>query len=251
MPALGHRAESAAARAQVAQDHERRRAAMETFMHVGAARRFAHGVQIQPAKLGLELMDGVKMRARFAKPLGQTRRGRSELNQRVHVRLTSAKTFFLIGFFAREARILQIGASLVDVGIGDRSHQNAKHARFLGDLGRDGGKLLLAQKLDHDLGFVMIDRRKLQVRFPGFRLIGGRGAGGRLRGCRSHRLGWRRGLGRRTLAAKRFPWARSAGAVGLAVSRVDGGVSAAPVSFPAGGRRLPGAPTGEEFRPTM
>ncbi len=75
MPALGDRTESAAARAQVAQDHEGRRAAMETFMQIGTARRFAHGVQIQPAKLGLEVMDGVEVRLGFAEPFGQTRRG--------------------------------------------------------------------------------------------------------------------------------------------------------------------------------
>src|SRR5207302_8586337 len=38
--AFWNRAESAAARAEVAEDHERRGAAVEAFMHVGAARGF-------------------------------------------------------------------------------------------------------------------------------------------------------------------------------------------------------------------
>ena len=73
MAALRHRTESAAARAQIAQDHERRRAAVETLVHVRAARRFAHGVQIQPPQLGFQIVDGFEMRVGFAQPFGQPR----------------------------------------------------------------------------------------------------------------------------------------------------------------------------------
>ena len=44
---------------------------MKAFMHVGAARRFADGVQMQPAQLGLEIVDGVGMLARLAEPSGK------------------------------------------------------------------------------------------------------------------------------------------------------------------------------------
>ncbi len=44
---LRHRTEAAAARAVVAQNHERRRAAVEAFVNIGAARRFADRVQVQ------------------------------------------------------------------------------------------------------------------------------------------------------------------------------------------------------------
>jgi hypothetical protein len=68
MAAFGHRTESAAARAQVSQDHEGRGAAMKALVQIGTSGRFAHRVQIQPSQLGLQLMDGFKMRARCPKP---------------------------------------------------------------------------------------------------------------------------------------------------------------------------------------
>ena len=71
--ALRHRAESAAARAQVAQDHERRRAAVKAFMHVRAARRFANRVQIQLPQILLQIVNGREMRGAFAQPLRQAR----------------------------------------------------------------------------------------------------------------------------------------------------------------------------------
>jgi len=116
MPALGHRAESASARAQVSQDHERRRAAVKTFMHVGAARRFAYRVQIQPAKLGFELMHGVKVGPRLAQPLRQAWSSGRELNQRVHNTAKPALEGFYQRFFARKTRILEIGPGLGDIG---------------------------------------------------------------------------------------------------------------------------------------
>ena len=48
---FGHGAESTAARTQIAEDHEGRRAAMKAFVHVGAAGRLADGVQVQPPQL--------------------------------------------------------------------------------------------------------------------------------------------------------------------------------------------------------
>ena len=61
---LRHRTESAAARAQIAQDHERRRAAVETLMDIGAARGFAHRVEMQPRSSALRRCTRFEMRAR-------------------------------------------------------------------------------------------------------------------------------------------------------------------------------------------
>jgi hypothetical protein len=80
----------------------------------------------------------------------------------------------LKGFFARETRVLQVGAGFVHIG--DWTHQNAEHARLLRNLCCYRRKVFLMQQLDHDLGFVVVDGRKLQIRPPGFRLAGSLGA---------------------------------------------------------------------------
>jgi len=81
---LRHRTESAAARAEIAEDHEGRGAAMKAFVEIRAARRFANGMKIQTANLSFERMHGLMMRCTLAKPLGQAglrRRSSAELNQ--------------------------------------------------------------------------------------------------------------------------------------------------------------------------
>src|SRR5208283_663990 len=54
--ALGHGAKSAAARAQVAQQHERSGAMVPALPDVGAVRRLADGVQLQLARQGLQVV---------------------------------------------------------------------------------------------------------------------------------------------------------------------------------------------------
>ena len=71
IPALRHGTEPAAARAQIPEDHERRRTAIETLMHVGTARGFAHRVKIQATEFGFQIVDRFEMRARLAQPIGQ------------------------------------------------------------------------------------------------------------------------------------------------------------------------------------
>src|SRR5713101_5451545 len=55
-PSRGHRAEAACARADVAQDHERRRAPAPAVEDVGALRLFANGVQPLRLNETLELL---------------------------------------------------------------------------------------------------------------------------------------------------------------------------------------------------
>ncbi len=64
-----HRAESAAARAVVAQNHERGGAAVEAFMDIGAARRFANRVQVQLPQPALQPVQRFEMRARSCAPI--------------------------------------------------------------------------------------------------------------------------------------------------------------------------------------
>ena len=71
--AFGNGTESTAARAQIAEDHESRRAAAEAFVKIGAARGFADRVQIQAANFGLQSMYCWKVRGAFAQPFRQTR----------------------------------------------------------------------------------------------------------------------------------------------------------------------------------
>ncbi len=68
-----HGTKTAAARAKIAEDHEGRRAAMEAFMDVWTAGGFAHGMQVPPAELGLQLMHRFEMGPALAQPRGQPR----------------------------------------------------------------------------------------------------------------------------------------------------------------------------------
>jgi hypothetical protein len=95
--AFRNRAESAAARAEIAENHERRCPAMKALVHVGATRGFAHGVQIQAPDLRFERVNRLVMRSAFPKPIRQVRpRGRSrlELNQLRDVRVERQFSIF-------------------------------------------------------------------------------------------------------------------------------------------------------------
>ena len=65
---LLHRAKSAAPRANIAQDHERRRAMVPAFAHVGTRRALAHRVQIQLPHQLLQLVIVVAGRRGRAQP---------------------------------------------------------------------------------------------------------------------------------------------------------------------------------------
>jgi hypothetical protein len=84
--AFGNGTESTAARAEIAENHESRGAAVETFVHIGAAGRFADGVEIQAAEPGLERVYLLEMSRSLAQPFRKTGlRGRTrfELNERI------------------------------------------------------------------------------------------------------------------------------------------------------------------------
>src|SRR5689334_862774 len=81
MTALRDGAESAASRAEVAQNHERGRAAGEALVHVRAARRFAHGMQAQPAQARLQIVYCGKISVACAQPNGEARSRILNLNQ--------------------------------------------------------------------------------------------------------------------------------------------------------------------------
>src|SRR5262249_40169035 len=68
---LGHRAEAAAAGTPVAQDHERRHAAMEALVNVRAARRLANRVQVQLPQTAFQAVERFGMRPSFARPFRQ------------------------------------------------------------------------------------------------------------------------------------------------------------------------------------
>ena len=55
-PAFGHRAEPAAARAQVTQHHERRSLVVPALANIRAVRAFAHGVERERARQTLEVV---------------------------------------------------------------------------------------------------------------------------------------------------------------------------------------------------
>ena len=57
--ALRHGAEPAAAGAQVAQDHERGRAAMKAFVDIRAARGLANRMQVQPPEAGFQSVQAI------------------------------------------------------------------------------------------------------------------------------------------------------------------------------------------------
>src|SRR5579863_2596173 len=80
MTALGNGAESASARTQIAQDHERRGAAMEALVKVGTPRGLAYRIQAQAAKLALQIVDGCKMAAALSQPNRQPGAGRRKLD---------------------------------------------------------------------------------------------------------------------------------------------------------------------------
>ena len=67
---FGDGAESAAPGAEVAEDHEGGGAAMKALMHVGAARGFADGVEVEAAQVALEVVDGDEVGVAFTEPLG-------------------------------------------------------------------------------------------------------------------------------------------------------------------------------------
>jgi hypothetical protein len=66
--ALGNRAESAAAGANVAEQHERRSAVIPALADVGTLRRFADSVQSKPASELLQVMEVVADRGSRAQP---------------------------------------------------------------------------------------------------------------------------------------------------------------------------------------
>ena len=65
---LGNRAETAAARAQIAKNHECRSAAMKAFVNIRAARRFADRVQPAAAQLALQRVKGFEVRTSLSQP---------------------------------------------------------------------------------------------------------------------------------------------------------------------------------------
>ena len=80
---FGYRAESAAAGAQIPENHESGRAAAPAIVHVRASRGFAHRVQIQPPEFSLEFVNGREMRGAVAQPVGKARlRGHSRFGRR-------------------------------------------------------------------------------------------------------------------------------------------------------------------------
>jgi len=65
---LRHRTESAASRAKIPQDHEGRGAPVKALVNIRTARGFAYGVQIQPAQIGLQVVQRIEVCGRFASP---------------------------------------------------------------------------------------------------------------------------------------------------------------------------------------
>ena len=102
-------------------------------MHVGTAGGFADGVKIQPAQLGFQIVNGFKMRARFAQPLGQTRaRPGFELNQ-----ASMHSELLLIALSPGKPALVRSALSLVQRAIRDRPHQYAKESRLFRNLRGD------------------------------------------------------------------------------------------------------------------
>jgi hypothetical protein len=69
--ALRHGAKPAAPRADITQNHERRRAAPKAVVNVRAARRLAHCVQMARSELDFQLVQRAVIRAALAEPLRQ------------------------------------------------------------------------------------------------------------------------------------------------------------------------------------
>ena len=65
----GYGAEAAGSRADVTQDHEGSGAVFPAFAHVRAARRFAHGVQVEGAHDALEILVAVAAEEFDAQPV--------------------------------------------------------------------------------------------------------------------------------------------------------------------------------------
>src|SRR6202012_1158195 len=71
-------------RAEIAQNHKRGSAAVEAFVDIRAARRFADSMQIQRAQTGFETVQRFEMRGAAARPFRQAGpRERIDLNQRL------------------------------------------------------------------------------------------------------------------------------------------------------------------------
>ena len=82
--AFRHGAEPTPARAQIAENHKCRCAAVEAFVHVGAAGGFTNRMQVQPAEFALQRVDRSKVSRSLAEPFGKAglcRRARRELDQ--------------------------------------------------------------------------------------------------------------------------------------------------------------------------
>jgi hypothetical protein len=79
--AFRYRAESAATRAQIPENHESGRTPAPAFVHVWASGGFAHRVQIQPPEFSLELVNGWKMRGSVTQPFREARLRRRSRNQ--------------------------------------------------------------------------------------------------------------------------------------------------------------------------
>lgn len=80
--ALRDGAEAAAARAEVAEDHEGGGATVKAFMNVGAAGRFADGVEVFLAEFAFEFADGFEVRLGLAEPEGEAGPGSLDLHER-------------------------------------------------------------------------------------------------------------------------------------------------------------------------
>ena len=71
MAGLGYGAKAAASGAEIAEDHERSRAAGEAFVHVGTAGGFADRVEVKTAEFGFQIVDSFEVSVAFTEPLGE------------------------------------------------------------------------------------------------------------------------------------------------------------------------------------
>ena len=114
---------------------------MEALVNVRAAGALADGVQVQPAQVGLQMRDGLKMGLAFAQPFGQTRTRFGDLNQvgqyfRLHLAREDA-------FEAGGTQVIH-GLGLFSAGL-HRADEDAVQVRFAFHTGDHGVKALLGE----------------------------------------------------------------------------------------------------------
>jgi len=88
---LRNRTEAAAARAKIAKNHERRRAAVKALVNIGTTRGFTDGVKIPGAQFPLQRMQRLEVRRAFPGPFGQPRRLSGNLNEPAHLATMESK----------------------------------------------------------------------------------------------------------------------------------------------------------------